>query len=205
MNANKNPKLKVKLGEQNELKFRLTIKGTTSDPGATKPQIRFSVTETKTGISIGLPMVNLEEGLVGVTIPDLPQMFQEGVEYTGNVEVVVGSRWFNPASVGLVFERDMQVQASPLQEETDGVPTENIDEFASVIKPETSSSRLASSKGFSETAARDALFSEHHQQAQTVPQSPLPTPTKALLTPKLQDAKKVLKGLLTEAWADFEE
>ena len=111
------PRMAVKLGEVNELKFRLSIKGSTSDPEAREPKVRFMVTETKTGLSVCFPMEVKEEGVVKVMIPSLPGIFRENTEYTGNVEVIVGSRWFNPTTVGLVFEQDMEVEASPVLSE----------------------------------------------------------------------------------------
>lgn len=199
---NKTPKMRVKLGELNELKFKLSIKGSTSDPDATEPRVRFLVTEKQTGISICLPM-ELNEGLVKVTLPNLPGIFRENSEYTGNVEVIVGSRYFNPTTVGLVFERDMEVQAAPIfseenhplavEELQEGKPQpEHEDEFSSVIKPEPKKFVKGSGK-FDETMMKGVIFTEKQVQKPVV------------LNASMQKTKNYLKSLIEEAWEELEE
>jgi len=220
MNETKIPKMKVRLGEENELKFSLSIKGSTSDASATQPRIRFMVTETKTGTSVCFPMSKLEEGTMGVTIPDLPHVFKEGAEYTGQVEVIVGNRWFNPTTVGLVFEREMKVEAAPLLEEETNPRlrvedlqealegSEGEDEFASFIKPEPTPAKKKSHAPLDEEMARGVLFTEKP----LVPAKPARAPSVAVQTPVkkpmdsgLQKVKNNLKSMISEAWDELAE
>lgn len=193
--------MRVKLGESNELKFMLSIKGSTSDPNAAHPLIRFMVTETKTGMSLCFPMQNIDENMVGVTIPDIPAIFREDADYTGKVEVIVGNRYFTPTQVGLVFEREMEVEAAPMLAEADYVPeAEEPEEFDAVIKP----SRGAP---VSSTLARSIVFNEKKTVVQAPPvAAPRPAPKKpvAPVDPKKQQLKNKLKSLLVESWNELE-
>lgn len=214
MTETKIPKMRVKLGEQNELKFMLSIKGSTSDPAATQPKIRFMITEAKTGMSVCFPMERLEEGTVGVTIPGLQGVFQEGADYTGQVEVIVGNRWFNPATVGLVFEKEMEVEAAPILTEETKVAVEDLqesaspegeDEFSAVIKPTPKPVKQKSV--VNESALLDVLFSEEKPKPVAKPappsQKPAPTPQKKTVDPSLTKMKNSLKSMISEAWSDI--
>jgi hypothetical protein len=210
------PKMRVKLGEQNELKFMLSIKGSTSDPAATQPKIRFMITEAKTGMSVCFPMERLEEGTVGVTIPGLQGVFREGADYTGQVEVIVGNRWFNPTTVGLVFEKEMEVEAAPiLTEETKvavedlqesaGLGEETEDEFSAVIKPTPKPVKKPSA--VNEGALLDVLFSEENPKPKPSPKAPA-IPQKAVakpVDPSVAKMKNHLKSMISEAWSELEE
>lgn len=204
---NKIPKMRVKLGELNELKFKLSIKGSTSDPDAIEPKIRFLITEKQTGMSVCLPM-EMNEGLVKVTLPNLPGVFRENSEYTGNVEVIVGSRYFNPTTVGLVFEREMEVEAAPIfSEESRQLSVEELqekkpqyeseDELSSVIKPNPTKSV----KGFDETMMKSVIFTEKQVQKPVIaiPKKPI------VVNATMQKTKNYLKAMIAEAWEELEE
>jgi len=208
------PKMRVKLGEQNELKFMLSIKGSTSDPAATQPKIRFMITEVKTGMSVCFPMERLEEGTVGVIIPDLQGVFREGTDYTGQVEVIVGNRWFNPTTVGLVFEKEMEVEAAPILTEETKVAVEDLqesagfgeeDEFSAVIKPAPKPAKKQ--PVVNEGALLDVLFSEEKSKTKPVstpsPKAPAPQKPQTPVDPSVMKMKNSLKSMISEAWSDI--
>lgn len=206
------PKMRVKLGEQNELKFMLSIKGSTSDPTATQPKIRFMVTEAKTGMSVCFPMERLEEGLVGVTLPALNGVFKENAEYTGQVEVIVGNRYFTPTTVGLVFEKEMEVEAAPiLTEETKvavedlqesaGLGEETENEFSTVIKPTPKPEKKR--PVVNEGALLDVLFSEEKPKAKPAFTPSPKTPVTKPINPSVAKMKNSLKSMISEAWGDI--
>lgn len=206
MNEKTTPKMRVRLGEDNELRFSLSIKGSISDATAAKPKVRFMVTETKTGTSICFPMENLGEGTMGVKIPNIPHIFKEGIEYLGQVEVIVGNRWFAPTTVGLVFERELKVEATPiLSESPQETPREEEEEeeFSSFIKPEPKAATKRSS--LVEGMALDILFSEKPiQQASVTPPSPqVQAPVKKPVNLGLQKIKNNLKSMINEAWNEM--
>jgi len=200
------PKMRVKLGEQNDLKFMLSIKGSTSDPTTVQPTLRFVITDAKTGISVGFPMKQLEGDIVGVIIPDLQGLFQEGVDYTGQLEVIVGSRWFNPVTVGLVFEREVKVEAVPILTKGTKVSVEDLqeavgaeDEFSSIIKPTSKPNPVVN-----ERELLDVLFTDKKEtKIQSAPQSQ-PARKRSILNPRLAKLKKNLKTLISEAWCELE-
>jgi hypothetical protein len=164
------------------------------------------ITEAKTGMSVGLPMKRLEEGTVGVIIPDMQGMFQEGVDYTGQLEVIVGSRWFNPVTVGLVFERDVKVEATPILSKETKAAVKPIQEAVGaenkpspVINPTPKPKSMVNEK-----ALLNALFSDKKRtkiQPGTQPQLVRKQPP---LNPKLAKLKNNLKSMITEAWNELE-
>lgn len=204
------PKMRVKLGEQNELKFMLSIKGSTSDPATAQPKIRFMITEAKTGMSVCFPMERLEEGTVGVNIPAINGIFKEGVEYAGQVEVIVGNRYFTPTSIGLVFEKEMEVEAAPILTEETKVAVEDLqeavepeEEFMTVIKkPELPKAKPK--PVVHEGAALDILFSEPAPVKRKAPASvKTPAPQKPQADPSVTKMKNRLKSMISEAWSDI--
>lgn len=180
------PTIKMKLNESNDLRFAISMNGGSLNEDE-KPVVRFVVIENDTGVSFGFPM-NLEEnGTCSVCIPKLPQVFKEDMEYTGNVEIVVGSEWFNPASIKLVFES-----------QTPPIITEELEKIDGVINSEP---MLEETKEFQpefQNLARQVLFAE---KPKPKPKQVVPTKT---LSPELQKAKQALKTLLFEAWSDME-
>lgn len=218
------PKMRFKLGELNELKFMLSIKGSTSDQAAAQPKIRFLVTEAKTGMAMCFPMEKLEEGVVGVNIPALVGVFQEGADYTGQVEVIVGNRWFNPTTIGLVFEREMKVEAVPILTEENQKkimveelqenlkPEQEDDGFSGVIRSEAQASELTKPKFQVNQEALGVLFSEPklHRSKSTAPNSNAKSlskkPSSSLSSfGNQQQLKNRLKSMIFEACSELEE
>jgi hypothetical protein len=66
----KTPRMRVKLGELNKLKFALSIKASTSDSTISKPEFRFLIRDPENSMSLCFPMEKTEEGdVVSVAIP----------------------------------------------------------------------------------------------------------------------------------------
>src|SRR5574337_2120516 len=87
------------------------------------------------------PLESREEGYFGTKMPIKSSIFNEGNGYTGKVEVIVSGRYFDPTSVNVVFERKLEVEASPVVSESES--TENSEELlreeaalSDIIKPE---------------------------------------------------------------------
>lgn len=136
MTISNNPKLKAKLGKANDLEFLLSIKGTSSDPMAVQPEVRFHLKEQAGGFGLLFPMERVDGEKVKVTIPgDLPY-FNEGKVYTGIVEVNLGNRLFTPTTVNIIFEKELEVVALPIlvKEEEEPVPEEKI-ELEEIFSP----------------------------------------------------------------------
>lgn len=177
---NKLPKIRVKLGKPNELKFELSVKGSTSDPEASQPKIRFLISEAKGGPALSLPMSRVKEGVWAVNIPPVPGVLREDGEYTGLVEVIVGNMWFNPTTVGLVFEQEVEVLAAPLLEEDQKTPVleeaqedEGEEAFLSVLKKTAPKKTMKLNEG----ATLDILFGAFKTEEE---EQPAPPPKKTI-------------------------
>lgn len=124
MTVSNNTKLKAKLGKANELEFLLSIKGTSSDPMAIQPEVRFHLKEQSGGFGLIFPMERIGGEKVKVSIPgDLPY-FNEGRVYTGIVEVNLGNRLFMPTTVDIIFEKELEVVALPILVKEEEEPQE---------------------------------------------------------------------------------
>ncbi len=134
----------VNFGESSELKFMLSIKGSTSDPNISRPNVRFMITENQSGFSVCFPMKSNDDGTVGVTIPDLPHVFREDRTYNAKIEVIVGSKYFVPANMELVFERPMQVAVAPA--EGCNVTNKHALDIEDFLHPETPKAKTQSTR-----------------------------------------------------------
>lgn len=111
------PKLELNLSEENDIGFSLKIMGTDKDIGASKPKIRFTITEAKTGRGW---IFNAEKGDcegddngIHVTIPDMKSCgVMEGEKYDGKLEVIMGTRFFTPTEVDIEFIEPLKVEAA---------------------------------------------------------------------------------------------
>jgi hypothetical protein len=105
--ANTLPRVELKLNEENELSFRLSIEG-----GAaldSKPIYRFVMTETDTDRGWVFPGQQEGDSLVNVCIPSLKETFSPQKRYVGKLEVIVGSHYFNPTEILLQFNQPFSV------------------------------------------------------------------------------------------------
>src|SRR5574337_1552637 len=184
---NKTPKMVLKLDEDNSVKFKLSIQGTVSDPSQTHTNVRFVVSENKTGIAWMFPLTKGdEENLFKTTIPQkMGSVFSETKEYTGRVEVIVGGRYFNPTTVNIAFERELRVEATPVLSEEQARDEESEDIFG-VLKPaEPSHAKVLKEKKAS--LPTDILFAKEQTKPKPEPkQQPKPvvesSPKKKSLT-----------------------
>jgi len=112
-------KISLKLDESNDLKFKMNIQGSTSEPGATKPLVRFVVSEKDNANAMGLifPVLSSDGDTITFTIPALSGVVKVGTTYTGKVEVLIGSRFFVPITLDLIFTKNLSVEVVPVVEE----------------------------------------------------------------------------------------
>jgi hypothetical protein len=194
--------MKLKLNKPNELKFSLAIEGISSDSEDSEPtKARFLITESKTGMSVAFPMSLSENGTLAVNVPSLSQVFQEGSDYTGEVEVIVGNRIFNPTTVQLEFRKEIVVTATPVL--TEDVDEEESVDVDAVIKPQAPSAPKKAQAPINEKVALDALFTARSRPV-VQPAPVKPEVKKRVLSPEQQATKNELKSLIAEAWVDFE-
>ena len=108
-------KLELKLNEDNELSFRLSIEGTVSDPQLASPKFRFTITELdnsngETGWIF--PAKKEADDIVTVSIPaPLKSGFKANRVYKGTLEVILGRLYFSPAEMQLEFSTPLEIQA----------------------------------------------------------------------------------------------
>lgn len=192
MTISNNPKLKAKLGKANDLEFLLSIKGTSSDPMAVQPEVRFHLKEQNGGFGLLFPMERVDGEKVKVTIPgDLPY-FNEGKVYTGIVEVNLGNRLFTPTTVNIVFEKELEVVALPsLVKEEEEEPAEEKIELEEIFSP-------GAPKAMS---LLDVAFPEERPPTTAKAVLPAPTKKKGTLT-KEQQAREKLKAKFKSMLAD---
>lgn len=109
-------KLELKLNEDNELSFKLSIEGTVSDPELASPRFRFTVTEMGEERGWIFPARKEADDIVTVSIPaPLKAGFKSGRVYKGTLEVILGRLYFSPAEVQLEFATPLEIQAEITQ------------------------------------------------------------------------------------------
>lgn len=219
MSEQKLPKMRVKLGELNELQFSLSIKGSTSDPSSTKPRIRFLVSEigNEEGITYSFPVADFEEGILKVNIPPLQNVFDAKKEYLGKIEVRLGNRWFEPSQVILLFEQDIKIESEPLVEETtkkehpyqDNVLLDILfsPRESSTIK-EVKHAPVEASTVNSSDIATSVIQTKTAPQIQSKSFSDIlskPLPVSLLAAKEKNKTKSQLKQMITEAWTALEQ
>lgn len=104
--------VKVKLDEDNTLRFRLKIAGVRSRDVTVRTRL---VCETA-DFSCVFPAFVDEDDIV-VKIPPMREMIKEGT-YNTTLEVLVGDRMFVPLKMTTSFEHDLIVVAEAVQEKT---------------------------------------------------------------------------------------
>lgn len=186
-------KITLKLDESNDLKFKMSVQGSTSEPGATKPLVRFVLTEKDNPSAMGLifPVLSSEGDTITFSIPALSGVVRVGTTYSGKVEVLIGSRFFVPVSMDVVFTKNLTVEVVPVKEEKesqlDVVDLLSEIEEKPVAKPNVSPQKkqIVLSK-----SQLEKLILERQQKTKaTKPegQSPLKTSLKNMLKDSLSD------------------
>lgn len=114
-----NLELSLKLEEANELKFKMNIQGTTSEPGMEKPKVRLLLTMTEDTDSFGLvfPATSTEGDTITFSVPALVGIAMADKPYYGQVEVLIGTRIFTPVTMEIKFKQAIKIEVSPLKEE----------------------------------------------------------------------------------------
>jgi hypothetical protein len=102
-------KLKLKISEENEIGFKINIKSSESEMST--PNIRFVITETKTGRGWTFKAKKDKDNAL-VTIPSMKGVVQENQQYNGKLEVILGARYFAPTEVDVNFVEPLKVEAS---------------------------------------------------------------------------------------------
>lgn len=110
-------KLDLKLNEDNELSFRLSIEGTVSEPDIAQPNFRFTIMESGSGAKRGwiFPAIKGPDDIVTVKIPaPLKEGFRSNQSYHGKLEVIMGRLYFSPAEMILEFSAPISIKAESL-------------------------------------------------------------------------------------------
>ena len=104
----------LKLGEVNELCFKVSIQGTISESlrNSSADVFRFTITDPETKMGYIFPCERQSFDTIQVLIPKNHGLFTPDKHYTGKLEVVVESLYFNPVNLILEFVSSVQVEAS---------------------------------------------------------------------------------------------
>lgn len=199
-------KFDLKLDENNELQFALSIKGTITEGDSAHSEIRFSIVESKTGHIFSFPVVKKTDGDVSCLIPSMPEVFKEENDYTGKLEIFIGSRYFNPTTFNIKFIRSLQVEAIIMktkENSSDDTLEEDVDdsEIASIIE---SPKKKALNKLTDKRLVQKAVFSNVEPVA-TPAVSKKPTPTVAKKPVIHKEVSSLNEGALSNEDDVFED
>lgn len=125
MSNNHTPKFQLKLNEENELDFKLSIEGSVSDQDMAKPVFRFVMTENNSEKGWVFPVRTKYKGgdIFTVKIPALNENVQENAMYNGRLEVIMGNVLMVPTEVMMEFKRPIGVKAMPINPPVTSEPT----------------------------------------------------------------------------------
>lgn len=130
---------KLKLDESNEIKFKIHVQGSTSEPGASDPTFRFILMEQDTAHGFVFPVKKEQNGTVTVVIPPLEGTLKEGKNYIGKMEVLMGSRYFTPSTLQISFEKEFKVTAEAIVNQSTTIIQESSPEVSVVKQTNVSS------------------------------------------------------------------
>jgi len=216
------------LGEVNELCFKVSIQGTISENlrNSKADVFRFTITDPETRMGYIFPCERQAFDTIQVVIPKNHGFFTPNKHYTGKLEVVVESLYFNPVNLILEFVPGVQVEGSLVSNTQKGMEmdyslvseTEEAEEASmvdQVIAPATSATKndksLQEPTGTKSTASpREKLpgppaAPQRQQQAPKakapVAQQPLPPNPLINEEKKKELLKKKLLDMMREALA----
>ena len=203
MSNNHTPKFQLKLNEENELDFKLSIEGSVSDQDMAKPVFRFVMTENSSDKGWVFPVRTKYKGsdIFTVKIPALNENVQENALYNGRLEVIMGNVLMVPTEVMMEFKRPLGVKAMPIN-----VPVTS--ETVKSKNDSTSSRVLEKKQEKSDTVIEeeiDAIIAAAPKQTSSVKTPTTPTTTKSPLLfnnvmnfLEEEKAQKLAKQLLEE-------
>lgn len=199
-------KLELKLNEDNELSFKLSIEGTVSDPELASPKFRFTVTELGDGTHGDrgwiFPARKEADDIVTVSIPaPLKTGFKPNRVYKGTLEVILGRLYFSPAEMQLEFSTPLEIQAeiATVQNEKKEKP-ELLEHQPKAAKgaqsPHSKSATAAEGDDFDEEEIMSVISEEQsrktqHPEHQRAPKVLMALPSTARAHQKIQEASKV--------------
>jgi hypothetical protein len=105
-------KIMFDLNEESEIEFKLSVQGNTNIPNV-KPVFRFIISEAdneNSPFSIALPAYSIADG-VKIIIPLLKGVLVENKDYVGNLEIILGNRYFSPANLQIGFFSSLEIIA----------------------------------------------------------------------------------------------
>ena len=110
------PKFELKLQEQAEIGFEVSIQGTVSEGDMGTPIYRFLVTDPETQKGWVFPAKkNLNNDVVNVKLFPAKEGWSPNKSYKGKLEIIVGnSLYFAPTEVLLEFTNPLQVNVKPM-------------------------------------------------------------------------------------------
>jgi hypothetical protein len=201
-------KINLKLDESNNLQFALSIKGSTTEPGANSPTVRFSITEKKTGFACSFPVEKKSDGIVSVVVPEMSTVFKEGSGYEGKLEIFVGNRYFTPTVVDVSFDKTLKFEAVLIKTAEDiesSVEKEDLSLFEvdSVIKQPQKTMPVVKQqrKAVDQKILQKAMFSESKPK-------PAPAPSKQVVTSVTKKAPVIssnFANVVTEEVIDHDD
>lgn len=187
---NHTPKFQLKLNEESEIDFKLSIEGSVSDADMAKPIFRFVMTENNSDRGWIFPVKTKYKGsdIFTVKIPPLNESAKENTPYSGRLEVIMGNLIMVPTEVLLEFKRPFSVKAE-IKSET--APTQESTELKTKTTPKTKVVAPPPKQETTDTLEEDidAVISIAKPERPRVPLAPTPKPTApiAAATPKPQN------------------
>lgn len=104
-------KFEINLLEENEIEFGVKIEGTDSELGASKPKVRFTITEEKSGKGWIFITEKNEKNNFVATIPSLKGTVSESENYKGKLEIILGNKYFTPTEVDVKFIEPLKIES----------------------------------------------------------------------------------------------
>ncbi len=177
---NHTPKFQLKLNEESEIDFKLSIEGSVSDQDMAKPIFRFVMTENSSDRGWVFPVKTKYKGsdIFTVKIPALNENAKEDTPYSGRLEVIMGNLIMIPTEVLLEFKRPFSVKAeikSEMIEASEAQPTP---------QPKQKTTKPIEKKVDTLEEDIDAVIAIAKPEKPRLPtNSPKPTPTNIPTTP----------------------
>lgn len=195
-------KILLKLEEANELKFKVNIQGTTSEPTTGKPIIRLLVSEKENpnGMSFVFHSNSISGDLVTFVIPTLDKVFMSDVVYIGKIEVIIGTRIFCPSSIEIQFINDLKVEIVPVYENNDSglVEEEQIDVTSMLSEIENKTPEIHSVGSNTKTDGKKKITLTKSQLQEMIALRRAEKANAKKTSPLKEEMKEMMKSALTE-------